>query len=217
VRTFSDAHVSQPAVVLTNYVLAAESMILAALLTGQPTSRPDLRLWFVVLFVATGLASALGGAVHGVFVARSSPLGSALWRGTLVAIGIAAASGWMIGAEVLWGGAHAGWMLTFVAAELLVYAVVVMAVSDAFWVAIANYLAATGFLLFAYWAAYQSHPSNAIGVGLAGLAFTLVAALGQHRRVGIHPVYFDQNALYHVIQGIALVMIFWSARYLVSL
>jgi hypothetical protein len=209
--------VTERAVAITDYALAAESVILAVLLAGQPASRPDLRLWFVVFFVATALASALGGTVHGFFVARRSPLGSALWRGTLVAIGIVAASGWMIGAEVLWSGAHAGRMLAFVAAELLVYAVVVMAFSDAFWIAIANYLPATGFLMFAYWTAYQSHPSGAIGAGLAGLTLTVVAALAQQGRVGIHPVYFDHNALYHVVQGIALVMIFWSGQHLMGL
>ena len=34
----------------------------------------------------------------------------------------------------------------------------------------------------------------------------------QQLRVGIHPVYFNHNALYHAIQGIALVMIYMGAR-----
>jgi hypothetical protein len=186
------------------------------LLIGQPHSRPDLQLWFVVFFIAMGLASALGGTVHGFFVAQPSRLGTVLWRGTLISIGVVAASGWMIGAGLLWRDAHAATILTIVAAELIVYAVIVIAVNDAFWVAVANYLPSTVFLLIAYWTAYRSNPNGAIAIGLAGLALTVVAAIGQRLRVAIHPVYFNHNALYHAFQGIALLMIFWSGRYLIG-
>ncbi len=206
---------TEPDVAITDYLLAIESVFLAALLIGQPSIRPDLRLWFVVFFITTGLASVLGGTVHGFFVAHPSRLGAALWRGTLMSIGVVAASGWMIGAGVLWRDAHAGLILTIVAAELIGYAVVVMAVNDAFWVAMANYLPSTGFLIIAYSAAYRSNPNRAIAIGLAGLALTLVAAIGQRLRIAIHPVYFNHNALYHAVQGIALFMIFWSSRYLI--
>ena len=206
---------TEPDVALTDYVLALESVILAVLLMNQPAGRPDLQLWFVVFFTAAGLASALGGTVHGFFVARPSRLGSALWRATLVAIGVVAAAGWMIGAGILWGDSYGRWLLTIVAAELMVYAVIVVAVSGAFWIAIANYLPSTVFLVVAYWMAYRSNPGDALAIGLAGLALTLLAPLGQQLRVGIHPVYFNHNAVYHVVQGIALVMIFWSGRYLI--
>ena len=207
---------TEPAAAITDYVLAFESMILAAWFIGQPAGRSDLHLWFVVFFIAAGVASALGGTVHGFFAGHASRMGAVLWRGTLIAIGIVAASGWMIGAEVLWGEAPAGLMLAFVAVEFAAYAVVVTAVRDAFWIAAANYLLSTGFLVIAYWAAYQSHPTGALEVGLAGLALTFVAALGQHLRVGFHPVYLNHNALYHLVQGMALAMIFWSGRYLVN-
>ena len=206
---------TEPDVAITDYLLAVESVILAALLVGQPPSRPDLQLWFVVFFAATGFASALGGTVHGFFVARPSRVGTVLWRATLISIGVVAAAGWMIGVRMLSSDAPP-WVLTVVVLELVAYAVVVVAVRDAFWVAIANYVPSTGFLLIAYWAAYRSHPTGAVAIGLAGLALTLAASVGQHLRVGIHPVYFNHKALYHVVQGIALFMIFWSGRHLVS-
>ena len=209
-------HVTEPDVAITDYLLAIESVVLAALLISQPHARPDFQVWFVAFFIATGLASALGGTVHGFYVAQPSRLGTVLWRGALISIGVVAASAWMIGAGVLWGDAHGAWILTIVAAELIVYAVVVIVVNDAFWVAIANYLPSTGFLMIAYWVAYRSHPNRAIAIGLAGLALTVVAAIGQRLRIGIHPVYFNHNALYHAFQGIALLMIFWSGRYLIG-
>lgn len=42
----------------------------------------------------------------------------------------------------------------------------------------------------------------------AGLALSVIAALLQQARVIVHPVYFDHNALYHVVQSIALVLIY---------
>jgi hypothetical protein len=208
--------VTQPDVAITDFLLALESVILAALLSSQPASRPDLQLCFVVFFLATGLAAALGGTVHGFLSAQPSRLRAVVWRSTLIAIGVAAASGWMIGAGMLRGDANPAWILGIVGAELVLYAVVVIVVSDAFGVAIANYLPSTVFLLFAYCVAYQSRPSGALAIGIAGFALTVAAALGQRLRLGIHPRYFDHNAVYHVVQGIALAMIFWSGRHLVG-
>jgi hypothetical protein len=40
----------------------------------------------------------------------------------------------------------------------------------------------------------------------------LFAAAAQQAKIGIHPVYFDHNSLYHVLQAIALFMVFLVAR-----
>jgi Family of unknown function (DUF6962) len=50
----------------------------------------------------------------------------------------------------------------------------------------------------------------------AGVALTLVAALLQQREVSIHPRYFNHSALYHVLQAVALFLIFLSGRWLVG-
>ena len=41
-----------------------------------------------------------------------------------------------------------------------------------------------------------------------GLVVSALAALAQQRRVALHPAYFDHNALYHVIQAAALVLLY---------
>lgn len=206
---------TEPDVALTDYLLALESLVLATWLIGEPYTRPDLRLWSVVFFAATGLASVLGGTVHGFFTAAPSPLGTVLWRSTLIAIGVAAAAVWMLGAGLLWREAHARVILAIVAVEFVAYAAAVAAGHDSFLVAIVNYLPPVGLLLVAYWATYRSNPNGAVAIGLAGLVLSLVAALGQQLRISIHPVYFNHNALYHALQGIALFMVFWSGRYLI--
>ncbi len=40
----------------------------------------------------------------------------------------------------------------------------------------------------------------------------LVAAGVQQLGIALHPVYFDHNALYHLIQAVAVLMLFLSAR-----
>ena len=97
----------------------------------------------------------------------------------------------------------------------MAYAVVILAVNDSFWIAIANYLPAALFLTVALTIMYRATRHQAVAIGVVGLVATIVAAAIQHYQVAVHPVYFNHNALYHVVQGTALIMIFWSARSLV--
>jgi hypothetical protein len=46
----------------------------------------------------------------------------------------------------------------------------------------------------------------------AGLLLSVGAALLQQAQVAIHPDYFDHNAVYHVLQGIALVFLYLGFR-----
>ncbi len=45
-----------------------------------------------------------------------------------------------------------------------------------------------------------------------GLALSAVAALLQQLQVALHPVYFDHNAVYHMVQAAALVMLYAGFR-----
>jgi Family of unknown function (DUF6962) len=208
---------TEPDVVLTDYLLTLESAALAVVLMSRPSERPGLRLSFIVFFIATAVASLLGGTVHGFFLSGSSILGKALWRATLVSIGMTAAAAWVIGAHVMLGKPPSSLVEGVIGAELAAYTLVVLFVSDAFWVAIVNYLPSVLFLATALGLLYRVDPSLAVGLGLVGLALTFAAALIQQTGIALHPVYFNHNALYHALQAIALLLIFWTARYLVLL
>jgi hypothetical protein len=67
-------------------------------------------------------------------------------------------------------------------------------------------------LLFAFAHAWQRRRSDFLAAGIAGVALTFVAAAVQHGRIGLHPRYFNHNALYHLIQAFALLLIFLAAR-----
>ena len=98
--------------------------------------------------------------------------------------------------------------------EFAVYTLVVLFITDAFAAAITNYLPATLFLLAAFFVAYRGTGSMPLALGLGGLVLTVMAAGVQQARIALHPTYFNHNALYHLLQAIALFLIFRAAGFL---
>jgi hypothetical protein len=95
---------------------------------------------------------------------------------------------------------------------MAIYATVVLLVTQRFWLAIAFYLPAVVALLAGFVAARRRSPSTALTWGVAGVALVFPAALVQQLRIALHPDYFNHNALYHLIQGVAFFLIFLGAR-----
>jgi hypothetical protein len=69
-------------------------------------------------------------------------------------------------------------------------------------------------LLFLMGAARQALGDRRSGWGLVtgGLLLSVAAAVLQQAQVVIHPDYFDHNALYHVVQAIALLVLYLGFR-----
>ena len=201
---------NEPDVTITDFLLAAEALTFAVLI-ARSTATP-LQRWFIVFFSATALASLAGGAVHGFFADSR-----ALWRFVLIALGVVSASAWAIGARLLFTNRVAGFITTAALMELAVYSLLVVFVTDSFSIAIANYLPSTLFLIVAFFASYRSGAGTPVAIGLSGLVLTLVAAAVQQARIALHPTYFNHNALYHLLQAIALFLIFRAAIFLAPL
>jgi uncharacterized protein DUF6962 len=194
-------------VTITDFLLSVEAIAFALLIARAPTT-PSQR-WFVMFFGATAIASLAGGLVHG-FLSDSK----VLWRIVLIALGVVSAAAWAIGAQLLFTARTARVVVTIAWVEFVVYAFVVVFVTDAFLVAIANYLPSTLFLILAFSARYRTYGETPVLVGLAGLFLTLVAAAVQQSGIALHPKYFNHNALYHALQAIALFLIFRAAAFL---
>ncbi len=205
---------TEPAVTLTDYAIAIECAVFTLLLVRRQASDPVLRFWFVVFFASIGAASLLGGTVHGFFEDAASTGRAILWPATLLSILVTSLAVWSIGAILQLGERAAGWVRRLAIAQLVILSVVVLFVTRQFFIAIISYLPATLFFLIALSLAYRRRPHAVLGWGIVGLALTFVAAAVQQLRIAIHPVYFDHNALYHVIQGVALWMIFLAARWI---
>lgn len=206
--------IAEPDVTLTDFGLAIECALLALLLHRVPTGALRFRLCLVVFFCAVGLAALLGGIDHGFLLDKTSRLHTAVWKGTLVAIGVCALAAWLAGAELIATG-PARWIKAG-AVVLFVGYLFAVARSDRFLVAIVHYLPAVVFLLAVFSWQYVRGREPPFLRGVVALLLTFAAAAVQQAHVGLHPVFFDHNALYHLIQAVALLLLFVAARGIVG-
>jgi hypothetical protein len=205
----------EPDVALTDYGLAIECMVLAGLIYAYGAQGNALRFRFIAFFIALGVAALIGGTFHG-FFGNQSPLGlTVLWPATLVAIGMAALALWSIGATLIFSERVANWVLWGALFAFGVYVLLILFSSRAFWIAIINYIPAAIFLFVALLVMYSRNGMRYLLVGVGGIVLTFIAATVQYTGISIHPRYFNHNALYHLIQAVALFLIYWTARVLV--
>ncbi len=197
----------EPVVVLTDYLLAVECGVFATLLVRRGADAA----WSTV-FAATSVASLLGGTVHGFFPSDAESLASrALWVITMLCVGVTAAALVRVGAGVGWGRERARTLNPGLGMALIGYVGVVLFVSRDFNVAIAAYLPAALFTMFAFARnGWRGRPAG-VAPALSGIAITIGGAAAQSVGIGLHPVYFDHNALYHVVQAVALYLLFRAA------
>ncbi len=207
----------EPDVTLTDFALAAECSLFVLLLAGYDAEPRSLNIWFGIFFAATGLAALLGAVTHGFVTNQKSAQYRILWLGIFAAIGIAALACWVIGSRLLLGDDAAQLVLIAASLALVVYMVVVVKFSQSFAVAIIYYLPAAIFLLIAFALAYIQHGKNHDAYGVAGVLLTFVAAFVQMAKIKLHPKYLDHNAFYHVVQAVALFLIFLAAQGSLSL
>ena len=203
---------TEPDVTLTDYAIALLCAAFCLLASKWPAVDTTLRRWWIVLFGSIGAGAAFGGTVHGFFLDPATVGNAVLWRATLLSLGVTSAAMWMIGARLIVPEPAATWVRRAAVAQLLVYAVIVICFDQRFLVAIATYLPATVFLLVVFVMLHLRDRMRGVAPGIVGLLLTFVAAAVQQLRIAVHPVYFNHNALYHVIQGIALYLIFRAAK-----
>jgi hypothetical protein len=202
---------TEPDVALTDFALAVECAVFLWWLSRLSAPSP-LRRWAMVFFAALVVAPLAGGLVHGFFLDSGSPGHRVLWPVTLMAIGLAAAGAWMIGAWLQCSPAGARRIGRAVALALVVYWVVVLFLFQSFVVAILFYLPAAVFLLATVLLRHARTGERAARLAAFGLILTFVASAVQIGRVALHPVYFNHNALYHAVQAIALALLYVALR-----
>lgn len=206
---------AEPAVALTDYGLALEAAAFCALLARGEGRRRPLQTWFALFFGSVSLAAFAGGTTHGFFPAAGSPGQRLLWSATLLATGLTGLTAWGIGARLQFPPPVARRVTAVAGLTFAVYCAAVLRGARHFRVAVLAYLPAVLFLLLVFGVRYRDGRREVLR-GLAGLALTLVAAGVQQGKVALHPRHFDHNALYHLIQGVALLLFFGSGRRLVE-
>jgi len=207
---------TEPDVALTDYALFVECAAFAWLIARRPADRRELQPWTVLFFASTALAALFGGTVHGFFAAGTGGIGPVLWKVSMLAIGATALAGCVIGARLLFNRPEADRVFGIAAGLTAVYAAVIVFVSDAFWVAVTGYLPAAAFLLAGFRRAAVRGGASWAKLGAWGLVLSFAAAAIQQLRIALHPVYFNHNALYHLVQAVALVLLFIAFRGLLT-
>ena len=196
---------SEPDVTLTDYGLALECAICAMLLGRTPVGRRMVRVAGVGFYAFLGLSAAAGGTVQ----ARACDL---LWRFTLLMIGLAACSTWVLGVGVITSGRAVRGLALAAIPQCALYSMMVLLITQEFWVAFTIYLPAALLLLAGFCRAVWYQGQRFLIVGAAGSVLSLMSSFIQFMRIGINPVYFNHNALAHVVQAVALVLLFLGMR-----
>lgn len=183
---------------LTDYVLGGVSTYAAiALLRDSQISR---RLW-ALAFAALAAAAFLGGTWHGFL---QSDL---LWKATTLSAGVAS-FGMVAGSSyAVFSGQIRAFMLTAALAKLVVYSAWMLG-HDAFLYVVID--TAIAFLVVA-----ALHLWKWNGPILAGVAVSIAGAAVQASGFRLHE-HFNHNDLYHVIQMVALVLLYRGAKRLQS-
>jgi hypothetical protein len=201
---------TEPDVTLTDLALAAECAGMAAWIYWREASHAPTRRWFVIFFAAIGVSALLGATAHG-FLAEADSIYPTVWRATLLAIGVAAFSGWAIGATLVFSKPVANGVLAFAALSLTVYAIVVGWISQSFAIAVIYYLPAAVFLLVCFALAYVRYRESYLLAGIAGLLVSFCAGAIQQVGVGIGSLGLTHNAVYHLVQAAAFGLMFVTA------
>jgi hypothetical protein len=201
----------EPAVALTDLGLTLENVSFVVLLMRRANGTA-LRRWFVLLFASLALAAVLGLVSHGFLADKGSRLHQWVWVSVLLAIGATGLSTWAIGAYLQFSAPGARRMMLALAFPYCAYVLLVLAGYDNFGVAIAGYVPAAVFLFSVLLRRLWRKPTAPVRAGVAGAALTFIAVGVQQFGIGLHPVHFNHNALYHLIQALSLWLMYIAAR-----
>jgi len=197
--------IAEPDVTLTDFALALECGAFAALVgSSGPLGR-----WFLLLFVASAVGALAGGVVHGFFSDAATRAGRFLWRLALLAVGVAALAACGAAACLLGSPGAGRWIVGAATLGLGLYAALGV---ETFAVAVASYLAASACLLAALARVYARTGDDSALTAAAGLALTFAGAGLQRARVAFPAARLGHNAVFHVVQGVALALVFHGVR-----
>ena len=203
---------NEPDVALTDLGLAILGAYFSWRLAIDPARSALKRSGAVVM---GGLASAaLWGAIfHAFFPAKTAThAGYLVWVPVAVSIVVVASALLGLAVSLLAPKIGAAVRTALVAVYAIGFAVTVVVLDDSFTSIVRFYAPALVLVLAA--AALQALRTRSAGWALAaaGFALSIVAAALQQAKVAVHPTYFNHNAVYHVVQGAALVLLYQGFR-----
>jgi len=204
--------IHDPDVVLTDLALAVLGAYLGWRL-GRAPGRGTMTRSGAVIMGALASAAFWGAIFHAFFPAGTATRpGFIAWIPVVLSILVVAATLVDLCLRVAAPRLPALPRRAIVTAYAAAFAAVVLLVDESY-ATIVRFYAPT-VILFLVVAARQAVRVRSLAWTLiaVSLAISVVAAVLQQARVSIHREYFDHNAVYHVLQGIALVLLYRGFR-----
>ena len=205
--------IHDPDVVYTDLGLALLGGFLAWRLWLRRGERDYLTKAGVAIMAALASAAFFGALFHALFPANTTTrAGYLAWVPVSLSIAIVAATLLSVGLRVLLPRLSSGVRRALVIVYIACFAGTVLFVDESYEMIIRFY--APTVMLFLVAAVREAMRGAGNGWWLLSLSFALsiVAAVLQQARIALHPEYFDHNALYHVVQAIALVVLYHGFR-----
>ena len=100
--------------------------------------------------------------------------------------------------------------------QFFLFVIVIIFYSQQFLLAAINYLPMAFFLLLMFSCKYYQTKQIALLLGSIGILLTFIGSYIQIYQISLHPNYFNHNALYHVIQFIALYLLFNTSKWIIA-
>lgn len=195
--------ITEPVTTITDYLLAAELILLGVLLIKNV--QEPRRLWGAG-FIAAAIAAAAGGTYHGFLQSLNHPASTALWKITIYSVGISALLMLLTAMIVSTSGAVRIILISAAVLAFAVYAVLMISRNDFKYVILFYVPAMVGILLLQI---VSRHPSA--GWITSGILLSFAAAGAQQSgfRSGQH---FNHNDVYHIIQMTAMYLLYRGGR-----
>jgi hypothetical protein len=199
--------ISEPATLLTDYVLAGVTAWLAWSLFRARGGQRARALW-ALAFAALALAAALGGTWHGFAPSFAAIAVVLVWKATVLCVGVGS-FGMLAGSAMSTTAGNARKaLLAVAAAKLAVYSAWMVGHSEYIYV-IAD--TGTALVLVAALHLRSAARDRASRWILAGVGVSVLAAGVQASGFALHRN-FNHNDLYHVIQIAAMILFYAGAR-----
>lgn len=200
----------EPTTTITDYILAAETVVLGVLmLRNSAKTNVPARLWAHAFFTSA-MAAAAGGTYHG-FGESLGALAPVLWKITVITIGCTSMLLLCAIALAFFADPVRKWLPAIAILQFLVYAFW-MAGHNEFKYVVYDYAPSMLLILILQLFAMQrSVPGS--GWIAAGILVSFAAAGIQRSSLNLHPE-FNHNDLYHVVQMIAMILLYRGGRQL---
>ncbi len=204
---------TEPDVALTDYALAVECFIFAAWLIRVSTPSKSKKIWSGIAFLSLGIASVIGGTVHGYFREETTMGYKILWPAALLSIGVTALASWILGAEILFSKRLAAYGKTAAIVAFGIYACEILFVNQSFRIAIFFYVPAILLILAASCHIYAQDRAWPALLGIAGILLSLLAPVMQQAGYSWPALHLNHNAVFHLFQGLSNAFVFLAVRW----